>query len=109
MRWSYLPRWKFTDSCGRPGVAGALHVGRTHDADADYHHATRREFLKRGVAIVGAAGFATVVDPREVFAQVRVFPPPPPVVSPPISPSWCAANGSIGCRLCRRWGSRRRP
>ena len=32
--------------------------------------------------VAGAAGFATVVDPREVFAQVRVFPPPPPEVSP---------------------------
>ena len=79
---SYIPRRQFTDSCGRPGVPGALHVGRAHDAHADYQHATRREFLKRGVAIVGAAGFATVLDPREVFAQVRVFPPPPPAVSP---------------------------
>ena len=35
-----------------------------------------------GVAIVGAAGFATVADPRELLAQVRVFPPPPPKVSP---------------------------
>src|SRR5216683_933836 len=43
MRWSYIPRWKFTDSCGRPSVPGALHLG---------------------------------------FAQVRVFPPPPPEVSP---------------------------
>ena len=79
---SYIRRWKFTDSCGRPGVPGALHVGCTHDAHADYHRATRREFLKGWVAIVGAAGFATVVDPREVFAQGRVFPPPPPAVSP---------------------------
>ena len=78
MRWSYIPRWKFTDSCGRPGVPGALHLGCAHDAHAECHHATRREFLKAGVAIAGAAGFATVVDPREVFAQVRVFPPPPP-------------------------------
>ena len=79
---SHIRRWKFTDSCGRPGVPGALHVGCTHDAHADYHRATRREFLKGWVAIVGAAGFATVVDPREVFAQGRVFPPPPPAVSP---------------------------
>ena len=82
MRWSYIPRWKFTDSCGRPGVPGALHLGCAHDAHAECHHATRREFLKAGVAIAGAAGFTTVVDPREVFAQVRVFPPPPPEVSP---------------------------
>src|SRR5229473_1618096 len=82
MRWSYIPRWKFTDSCGRPSVPGALHLGCAHDAHAECHHATRREFLEAGVAIAGAAGFATVVDPREVFAQVRVFPPPPPEVSP---------------------------
>src|SRR5262249_45964533 len=82
MRWSYLPRWKFTDSCGRPSAPGALHVGCANDAQADCHHAPRRDFLKAGVAIVGAAGFATVVDPREAFAQVRVFPPPPPAVSP---------------------------
>src|SRR6202022_1411971 len=82
MRWSYIPRWKFTDSCGRPGVPGALHLGCAHDAHAECHHATRREFLKAGVAIAGAAGFATVVDPREVFAKVAVFPPPPPEVSP---------------------------
>src|SRR5262244_888456 len=25
--WPYLPRWKFTDSCGRPRVPGAVHVG----------------------------------------------------------------------------------
>src|SRR6266851_2396159 len=73
MRWSYIPRWKFTDSCGRPSVPGALHLGCAHDAHAECHHATRREFLKAGVAIAGAAGFATVVDPREVFAQVRVL------------------------------------
>src|SRR5207237_9775737 len=30
----------------------------------------------------GAAGLATIVDPRELLAQVRVFPPPPPAVSP---------------------------
>src|SRR6266568_6065741 len=57
MIWSYLPRWKFTDSCGRPHAAGAIHL-------------------------VGAAGFSTMLDPREVFAQGRVFPPPPPAVSP---------------------------
>jgi hypothetical protein len=34
---------------------------------------SRRAFLKTGIAIVGAAGMATIVDPRELFAQVRVF------------------------------------
>src|SRR5260370_13675299 len=76
MRWSYIPRWKFTDSCGRPGVPGALHLGCAHDAHAACHHATRREFLKPGVAIACPAGFTTVVDPREVLPQVHVLPPP---------------------------------
>jgi hypothetical protein len=82
MKWSYIPRWKFTDSCGRPSVPGALHLGCAHDTRAECRHVTRREFVKGGIAIAGAAGFATVVDPREVFAQGRVFPPPPPAVSP---------------------------
>lgn len=43
MRWSHIPRWKFTDSCGRPGVPGALHLGCAHDAQMECHHATRRE------------------------------------------------------------------
>ena len=29
MRGSYIPRWRFTDSCGRPDVPGALHLGCT--------------------------------------------------------------------------------
>ena len=82
MSWSYIPRWKFTDSCGRPPVPGGIHVGCTHDGHMQHGHATRRALLKAGVAIVGGAGLATVVGPREAFAQVRVFPPPPPAVSP---------------------------
>ena len=82
MNLSYLPRWKFTDSCGRPRVTGAIHLGCTHDSHTECARTTRRAFLKGGVAIVGGAGLATVIDPREVLAQVRVFPPPPPAVSP---------------------------
>src|SRR6266566_4995722 len=82
MIWSYLPRWKFTDSCGRPHAPGAIHLGCADAGHAACHHATRRDFLAAGVAIVGAAGFTTILDPREVFAQGRVFPPPPPAVSP---------------------------
>jgi len=78
--WSRIPRWKFTDSCGRPRVLGGVHVGCPHDGHIG--NATRRALLKAGVAIVGGAGLATVVGPREVFAQIRVFPPPPPAVSP---------------------------
>ena len=79
---SYLPRWKFADSCGRPQISGAIHVGCAHCDQTLCAHTSRRAFLKTGIAIVGAAGMATVVDPRELFAQVRVFPPPPPAVSP---------------------------
>jgi Family of unknown function (DUF6282) len=79
---SYLPRWKFTDSCGRPQVSGALHLGCAHCERARGALADRRAFLKAGIAVVGAAGFATIVDPLEAFAQGRVFPPPPPAVSP---------------------------
>jgi hypothetical protein len=82
MIWSYLPRWKFTDSCGRPDAPGAIHLGCADVGHTACHRASRRQFLKAGVAIVGAAGFSTILDPREVFGQVRVFPPPPPAVSP---------------------------
>jgi len=77
MKLSCIPRWKFTDSCGRPAVPGALHLGC-----AERRHATRRAFLEGGVAFVGAVGFTTLVDTQQAFAQVRVFPPPPPAVSP---------------------------
>jgi hypothetical protein len=82
MSWSCLPRWKFTDSCGRPRASGAIHVGCAHVGHTACAVTTRRAFLKTGVAIVGGGGLASVMDPREVFAQVRVFPPPPPAVSP---------------------------
>jgi Family of unknown function (DUF6282) len=82
MTLSYLPRWKFTDSCGQPHAPGAIHLGCTHKDHRVLDHATRRVFLKTGVAVIGAAGLATIFDPREVFAQGRVFPPPPPAVSP---------------------------
>src|SRR5262249_61017419 len=82
MSWSYLPRRKFTDSCGRPRVPGAIHVGCAHSEHTQCAHTSRRAFLKGGIAIVGGAGMVTVVDPGEIFAQVRVFPPPPPAGSP---------------------------
>ena len=76
MSFSFLPRWKFTDSCGRPHTCGAIHVGCTHDGHTACTATTRRTFFKAGVAVVGAGGLATIMDPRELFAQVRVFPPP---------------------------------
>src|SRR5262249_15928653 len=82
MRWSYIPRWKFTDSCGRPPLSPALHLACAPDAPEQCHQGSRGASLKGGVAIAGAAGLVTILDLREVFAQVRVFPPPPPAVSP---------------------------
>ena len=79
---SFLPRWRFTDSCGRPQISGAMHLGCAHCEQNGGAVTDRRAFLKAGIAVVGAAGLATVVDPREAFAQGRVFPPPPPAVSP---------------------------
>jgi hypothetical protein len=37
MSFSFLPRWKFTDSCGRPQASGAIHVGCTHDGHRSTH------------------------------------------------------------------------
>jgi Family of unknown function (DUF6282) len=79
---SFLPRWKFTNSCGRPQISGAMHLGCAHCEQNGGALTNRRAFLTAGIAVVGAAGLATVVDPREAFAQGRVFPPPPPAVSP---------------------------
>src|SRR5262249_41334455 len=78
----FSPDGEFTDSCGRPRVPGAIHIGCAHSQHTQCAHTSRRAFLKGGIAIVGGAGMATIVDPGEVFAQVRVFPPPPPAVSP---------------------------
>jgi hypothetical protein len=61
-----LPRWRFISCCGHAWG---------HDAPAS---GARRDFLK--VAAVGAAALAGLRTPAE--AQVRVFPPPPPAVSP---------------------------
>ena len=82
MSMSYLPRWKFTDSCGQPRAHKTTHVGGCSSDHVPGYHRTRREFFKTGIAIAGAAGFGMILDPREVLAQGRVFPPPPPAVSP---------------------------
>lgn len=82
MGWSYLPRWEFTDSCGRHRTRVAIHLGCNHGEQTRCANTSRRVLLKAGIAIVGGAGMATIVDPGELFAQVRVFPPPPPAVSP---------------------------
>ena len=83
MSWSYIPRWKFTDSCGRPRVLpGGIHVGCAHDGHMQLGHATRRALLKGGVAIVGGAGHGDGCRPPRTIRAGPVFPPPPPAVSP---------------------------
>src|SRR5262245_24843561 len=69
---SYLPRWKFTDSCGHPRAPSAINLGCAHSGRVAHHHATRRYLLKAGVAIAGAAGLATILDPREDLAGPRL-------------------------------------
>ena len=67
-----LPRWRFMNCCG--------HVWGHRDpaASAD---AGRRDFLKTAMAgVAGLAALGTLKEPTA--AQVRVFPPPPPAVSP---------------------------
>ena len=61
-----LPRWRFMNCCGHAwGHTGTVAAGR-------------RDFLRlAATGVVAAAGAARVAD-----AQVRVFPPPPPAVSP---------------------------
>ena len=66
----HLPRWRFMNCCG--------HVFGHDERPAN---TARRDFLKlaaTGAAALVAAGRAAT--PAE--AQVRVFPPPPPAVSP---------------------------
>src|SRR5438309_274423 len=66
---SRLFRWRFTSCCG-DDAASAGPAG-----------ATRREFMT--LAAGGAAGLAALGTRRGVaLAQGRVFPPPPPAVSP---------------------------
>ncbi|OLB10957.1 MAG: hypothetical protein AUH18_06985 [Candidatus Rokubacteria bacterium 13_2_20CM_69_10] len=68
-----LPRWRFTNCCGH-------HWG--HPAKpAAAEGTTRREFLK--TAAVTAAGLTALAsEVKSAAAQGRVFPPPPPSVSP---------------------------
>ena len=59
-----ITRWKLTCCCGHGAV--------------DF--AGRRQFLK--TAAQGAAALATLAGAVPAQAQVRVFPPPPPLTSP---------------------------
>src|SRR5690348_10006968 len=76
---SLLPRWKFTDSCGRPQPRrGVLHLGCSHR-----HHAPQTRCAGAPLAIVGPGGAGAVFAPAESNgARTRVYPAPPPLVSP---------------------------
>jgi Family of unknown function (DUF6282) len=65
----HLPRWRFMNCCG--------HAWGHADHPVD---AGRRDFLK--LAATGVAALAAGGAAGEASAQVRVFPPPPPAVSP---------------------------
>src|SRR5262249_52423002 len=65
-----LPRWRFMNCCG--------HFYGHDDRPANEN---RRDFLRLAATGVAAVAVAARV-PRVAEAQVRVFPPPPPSVSP---------------------------
>lgn len=71
-----LPRWRFMNCCGHAWG---------HDAeprlDGSGQGQSRRDFFKTAAA--GTIGFAALATLKNTAgAQVRVFPPPPPAVSP---------------------------
>src|SRR5262245_33675112 len=68
-----LPRWRFMSCCG--------HAWGHRDPAASAADHGRRDFLR--TAMAGVAGLAALGGLRNsATAQVRVFPPPPPAVSP---------------------------
>jgi hypothetical protein len=71
-----LPRWRFMNCCGHSW--GHRPEPRP---EAGGEGTSRRDFFKAAAGgAVGLAAFATLKD--TAAAQVRVFPPPPPAVSP---------------------------
>lgn len=71
-----LFRWRFMNCCGHTWGHGA-ELGREPGASTT----SRREFFK--MAATGAAGLTAMATLKDTAAaQVRVFPPPPPSVSP---------------------------
>ena len=72
-----LPRWRFTNCCGHSWG----HPTTPHTPEGTPDGGSRRDFLKTAAA--GVAGLASLGSlPAPAAAQVRVFPPPPPAVSP---------------------------
>src|SRR5262249_23213083 len=71
-----LTRWRFMNCCGHSWG----HNTRPRQG-ADGQSTGRRDFFK--AAATGALGLAAVATLKDtVSAQIRVFPPPPPAVSP---------------------------
>src|SRR2546428_2647608 len=72
-----LPRWRFTNCCGHTWG----HPAKPRPSEVARDGESRRDFLKTAAA--GVAGLAALGSlPANAAAQVRVFPPPPPAVSP---------------------------
>src|SRR5262245_40210962 len=72
-----IPRWRFTSCCGHNWG----HPITAREADAARDGPARRDFLKTAAAgVMGLAALGSL--PQAAQAQVRVFPPPPPAVSP---------------------------
>jgi uncharacterized protein DUF6282 len=72
-----LPRWRFTNCCGHSWG----HPATPRASEVPQDGGSRRDFLKTTAA--GVAGLAALGSlPAKAGAQVRVFPPPPPAVSP---------------------------
>jgi hypothetical protein len=71
MSWAY-PRAgnSVTAAEGHEFLEGSMLAARTTGICSP-NHAMRRALLKAGVAIVGGAGPATVVGPREAFSLER--------------------------------------
>src|SRR3989475_1328900 len=71
-----LARWRFTNCCGH-----SWGHPTTHTSEGAPDGGSRRDFLKTAAAgVAGLAAFGS--PPPKTAAQVRVFPPPPPAVSP---------------------------
>src|SRR2546426_1654742 len=72
-----LARWRFTNCCGHSWG----HPTTPHTPEGAPDGGSRRDFLKTAAAgVAGLAAFGSL--PAKTAAQVRVFPPPPPAVSP---------------------------
>ncbi len=72
-----VPRWRFTSCCGYNWG----HPVKPRESAVGLEGTGRRDFLKTATA--GVAGLAALGSlPAKAMAQVRVFPPPPPAVSP---------------------------